>query len=116
MADLQTQISSLLEKVPQSQRQAAASLLAQYGPRFFAIANEDAWAYLRRLMAGDLDAAAELDFLLSDDEFIAKVKINTARWENIAAANKVRDSLKTEFLIRLAPVVLGLLLALVGLL
>ena len=115
MADLQTQISSLLEKVPQSQRQAAASLLTQYGPRFFALAQADAWAYLRRLMAGDLDVVCELDTLLSDEEFISKVKINTARWENITAASKVRDSLKTEFLIRLAPVVLGLLLALVSL-
>jgi len=115
MADLQTQISSLLEKVPQSQRQAAASLLTQYGQRFFDLAQQDAWAYLRRLMMGDLMVVAELDSLLSDDEFIAKMKVNTARWENIAAANKVRDSLKTEFLIRLAPVVLGLLFALVGL-
>ena len=113
MADLQTQISELLEKVPQSQRQAAASLLAQYGPRFFAMAQEDAWAFLRRLMAGDLDAVAELDSLLSDDQFVAKVKTNTARWENVANYNKVRDSLKTELLLRLAPVVLSLLAGLV---
>ena len=64
MADLQTQISELLLKVPQSQRQAAASLLAQYGPRFFAMAHTDAWSYLRRLMNGDVDVVSELDSAL----------------------------------------------------
>ncbi|MCL2640587.1 MAG: hypothetical protein FWD53_07075 [Phycisphaerales bacterium] len=44
MSDLQTQISELLAKVPASQRQAAASLLAEYGPRFFAMAQTDAWS------------------------------------------------------------------------
>jgi hypothetical protein len=115
MADLQTQISELLTKVPEPQRQAASALLAQYGPRFFELAQEDAWQYLRRLMAGDLDVVAELDGKLSDDEFIAKVKANTARWENVARYNKVREDLKNEILLRLAPVVLGLLAALVGL-
>jgi len=113
MSDLQTQISELLLKVPASQRQAAASLLAQYGPRFFAMAHTDAWAYLRRLMAGDLDTVAELDGLLSDDQFIAKVKANTARWEAVANYNVIRANLRNEMLLRLAPIVLSLLAGLV---
>ncbi|MCL2701973.1 MAG: hypothetical protein FWE88_09835 [Phycisphaerae bacterium] len=115
MADLQTQINELLARVPASQRQAAASLLAQYGPRFFAMAHEDVFHYLRRLMNGDLDVVSELDSLLSDDQFVAKVKANTARWEAVANYNVVRASLRNELLLRLAPVVLSLLAVLVGL-
>jgi len=115
MADLNTRISELLAKVPEPQRQAAAALLAQYGPRFFELAQEDAWQYLRRLMAGDLNVVAELDSKLSNDEFIAKVKANTARWESVASYNKVREDLKNELLLRLAPIVLALLAGAVGL-
>jgi len=113
MADLQTQINELLLKVPASQRQAAASLLAEYGPRFFAMAHEDVWQLLRRLMAGDLDVIAELDLQLSTDQFVAKVKANTARWEAVANYNVVRDNLRNEILLRLAPIVLSLLAGLV---
>jgi len=95
MADLQTQINELLEKVPTSQRQAAASLLAEYGPRFFAMAHNDVWQYLRRLMNGDVEIVAELDSLLSNDEFVAKVKANTARWEAVANYNVVRNNLRS---------------------
>jgi hypothetical protein len=115
MKDLDIQIQNLLAHVPEGQRQAAGALLAQYGPRFFELAQEDAWQYLRRLMAGDLDVVAELDGKLSNDEFLAKVKANTARWEAVAQYNKVREDLKNEILLRLAPVVLGLLAGLVGL-
>jgi len=115
MPDLNEQVQNLLAKVPESQRQAAAALLAQYGPRFFDIAQEDAWQYLRRLLAGDLDVVNELDSKLSNDEFVAKVKTNTARWENVANYNVVRENLKNEILLRLAPIVLGLLAGLVGL-
>ena len=115
MADLTEQINDLLANVPDAQRQAAADLLAQYGPRFFEIAKEDAWQYLRRLMAGDLDVVAELDSKLSNDEFIAKVKTNTARWDSVANYNKVRNDLKNEILLRLAPIVLSLLAGLVKL-
>ena len=115
MADLNTQISELLAKVPEAQRPAAGALLAQYGPRFFALAQEDAWQCLRRLMAGDIDVVAELDARLSDDEWLARVKANTARWENVAQDNKVREDLKNEFLLRAAPIVLSILLAVVGL-
>ncbi|MCL2640589.1 MAG: hypothetical protein FWD53_07085 [Phycisphaerales bacterium] len=71
--------------------------------------------FLRRLMAGDLEAVSDLDLLLSNEQFIAKVKANTARWEAVANYNKVRDSLRNELLLRLAPVVLSLLAALVSL-
>lgn len=115
MSDLGQRIQDLLARVPESQRQAAAALLAEYGPRLFEMAREDAWAYLRRLMAGDIEAVAELDAKLSTDEFVAKVKANTARWENVAHYNKVRQDLRNEMLLRLAPIVLGVLAALVGL-
>jgi hypothetical protein len=113
--DLNQRVQDLLARIPESQRQAAASLLAQYGSRLFEMALDDAWQYLRRLMAGDLDAVAELDAKLSDDQFIALVKANTARWENVANYNKVRDDLKNEILLRLAPIVLSVLAGLVGL-
>ena len=115
MSDLQTKISELLAKIPDEQRQAAAALLAQYGPRFFELAQEDAWQYLRRLMAGDLNVVAELDSQLSNDEFIAQVRANTARWENVAHYNQVRDDLRNELLLRLAPIVLAILAGTVGL-
>ncbi len=115
MSDLQTKISELLAKIPDEQRQAAAALLVQYGPRFFELAQEDAWQYLRRLMAGDLNVVAELDSKLSNDEFIAQVRSNTARWENVAHYNKVREDLRNELLLRLAPIVLAILAGTVGL-
>ena len=115
MSNLNERVQQLLARVPDDQRQAAAALLAQYGPRLFEMALEDAWQYLRRLMAGDIEAVAELDAKLSADEFIAKVKANTARWENVAHYNKVREDLRREILLRLAPIVLSVLAALVGL-
>ena len=54
-------------------------------------------------MAGDIEAVAELDSKLSTDEFVAKVKANTARWENVAHYNKVREDLRNEMLLRLLP-------------
>ena len=58
---------------------------------------------------------AELDGRLSNDEFVAKVKANTARWEAVANYNQVREDLKNEILLKMAPVVLSVLAALVGL-
>lgn len=113
--DWNQQIQELLARVPDEQRQAASALLSQYGPRFLELAQEDAWQYLRRLMAGDIAVVSELDAKLSNEEFLAQVKGNTARWENVARYNLVREQLKNEILLRLAPVVLGLLAALVGL-
>jgi len=115
MSNLNQKVQDLLSRIPEDQRQAASALLVQYGPRLFEMGQEDAWQYLRRLMAGDIEAVAELDSKLSSDEFIAKVKANTARWENVAHYNKVREDLRNEVLLRLAPIVLGLLAALVGL-
>jgi hypothetical protein len=115
MAALDVRMTGLLARVPLEQRMAAGELLAQYGPRFMEMAHEDAWAYLRRLMAGDLDVVAELDLAMSDEAWLAGVKANTARWENVARYNKVREDLKNEFLLRLAPIIGGLLAALVGL-
>ena len=66
MSDLNDRIQQLLAKVPDPQRAAAASLLAQYGPRLFELAQEDVWQYLRRLMTGDLDVVSELDGKLSN--------------------------------------------------
>ena len=68
MTDLNQQIADLLANVPDTQRQAAAALLAQYGPRLFEMAQADAWQYLRRLMAGDIEVVAELDSKLSNDD------------------------------------------------
>lgn len=115
MTNFDERVRELLARIPDGQRQAAAALLAQYGPRFFELAQEDAWQYLRRLMAGDLDVVAELDGALSNDEWLAKVKANTARWETVANYNVVRNNLRNEILLRLAPVVMGLLAGLVGL-
>jgi len=115
MADTTGTTSALLARVPESQRKAAAALIAQYGPRLFEMAQEDAWTYLRRLMAGDLDVVTELDAKLSDDAFIAKVKSNTAKWETVANYNVVRNNLKNEILLKLAPIVLSILAAMVGL-
>ena len=115
MSDFKAQLDALLAKVPAEQRQAAATLAAQYGPRLLDMAQEDALAYLRRLWAGDLDAAMELDLKLSDDAFIAKVKANSARWESIARYNVVREQLRNEMLLKLAPVLAAILAALVGL-
>lgn len=66
-------------------------------------------------MAGDLNVVAELDLKLSDDAFIAMVKANTAMWANVAAYNKLRDDMRSEMMLRIAPIVLTILLALVGL-
>ena len=46
---------------------------------------------------------------------MAQVKANTARWENLARYNVVRDQLRNEMLLRAAPIVLAVLAALVGL-
>ena len=40
---------------------------------------------------------------------------SAARWDSVANFNKVRDDLKNEILLRLAPIVLSLLAGLVGL-
>ncbi len=113
--DITQKVNDLLSLIPANQRDAAGLLIAQYGPRLFDLAKEDAWAYLRRLMAGDIDAAAELDAKLSDAEWLSRVAANTARWESVANYNKVREDLKNEIILRLVPIVGAILAALVGL-
>ena len=115
MTDLNQKVQDLLASIPEDHKAAAAELIAQYGPRLFEMAKADAWVYLRRLMAGDFDAVAELDAKLSDSDWIAKVKANTARWEAVANYNKVRADLGKEILLRLVPVVGSILAGLVGL-
>ena len=112
---LTQKVQGLLLKIPENQRAAATNILAEYGPRLFEMAQDDAWSYLRRLMAGDLDVVSELDAKLSDSDFIAKVKTNTARWDSVAAYNVTREKVKNEILLRTAPIVASVLLALVGL-
>ena len=108
-------LSSVLSKIPEAQRPAASALLTQYGPRLLSMAHEDIWQYIRRLLAGDLLAAAELDDLLTDDEFLAAVKANTAQWEAVAEYNIARAKMRFDFAVKVAPVLLTILLALVGL-
>lgn len=115
MSGLNERAHELLARVPLEQRLAATALLAEYGPRLFALTMEEAWQYLRRLMAGDIEAVAELDLRLTDQEFLAKVKANTARWESVARYNLVREDLRNELLLRIAPVAASILAALVGL-
>ncbi|MCE5280343.1 MAG: hypothetical protein ABFD92_07875 [Planctomycetaceae bacterium] len=115
MTDTSDRIQAILDKIPPEQKQLAADLLAQYGSKLLSMAREDAWAYLRRLGAGDLQAAAELDAQLSDAEFIARIKTNTARWESVERYNQVREDMKTDFLLRLAPAMASMLAAMVGL-
>ena len=108
-------IDEILANVPEHQRDAARALLAEYGPVFLTMAIEDAWSYLRRLQAGDLDAVSEMLAKMPDDDFLAKVKANTARWETVTGYNIVRANLQKEFALRVAVTVLSILAAMVGL-
>jgi hypothetical protein len=110
-----TNATDLLAKVPDSQRAVVESLLLQYGPALFAMALEEAWAYIRRLLAGDLDVVYELDERLSDDAFIEKVKLNTARWQKVAEHEVAVKKMRDEIALKLAPVILSILAAMVGL-
>ena len=112
-SDLDTKLTDLLAKVPADKRDAAGSLIAYYGPQLLNMAVADAAGYLKRLLAGDLNVVTELDAGLSTDEWLAKVKANTARWENVAQYNIVRSNMTNEFLLRAAPVLASILLALV---
>ena len=105
----------VLENVPPTQAVAAKELLATYGPKLLGLTAEVAWSYIRRLLEGDLLASAELLWFCSDDEFIARIKVNTARWEGVAAASKAREDLALQFAFRVAGILLSILLSLVGL-
>ncbi|MCG3178000.1 MAG: hypothetical protein BIFFINMI_02007 [Phycisphaerae bacterium] len=114
MADTD-RMSEILERVPADQRAQAAALLAEYGPALLDLAVADAWAYLRRIQAGDLEAVHELLMGGSDDAFIAAVKANTARWSGVADAELARAKLAQDIALKAAPVVVSILAALVGL-
>ena len=112
---LMQKISDLLAKIPAEQKAAAADVLAQYGLPFFQMARDDALGYLRRIMAGDIQAVADLDSAMSTDEFIARVKTNTARWDNVAGQEILRDQTQKKILVGMAPVVVSILAAFLGL-
>jgi len=114
-AILAEKTAALLEKIPENQRQAAAAIVADYGPALLEIGAQDAWQLIRRLQAGDIEVVAELDGRLSTEAWMAKVKANTAAWETVARFNVARQQLRNEFLLRLAPVMLSILAAMVGL-
>ena len=111
--DLDTKLADLLAKIPTDKQAAAGSLIAYYGPQLLNMAVADAAAYLKRLLAGDLNVVTELDASLSTDEWLSKVKANTARWENVAQYNIVRNNMTNEFLLKAAPILASILLALV---
>lgn len=115
MSDLQSQINGLLALVPEDQRDAAAELMAQYGPRLFELAKADAMNYLRRLLAGDFEAALELDAKLSDAEWLAQVAANTAAWQAVATSEQAKKDLRIQIGLRLVPIIGSILAALVGL-
>ena len=115
MPELQKLIDDLLAKLPEAQRAPARVLLLGYGSKFFDLAKEDAWDYLHRLMQGDISVVLELDQSLSDAEFLARVKANTAAWANVAEYNKIREQVMVEAALRLASIVFAILAALVGL-
>ena len=112
---LMEKMTALLAKVPADQKAAAADVLAQYGPRFFELSKEDAYGYLRRIMHGDIQAVVDLDMALSNDEFIARVKANTARWSGVSAHEVEHAELTKKIAIGIAPVVISILAAFVGL-
>jgi len=108
-------VQSLLERVPAEQRAQAAALIAEYGPALLDLAVADAWAYLRRIQAGDLEAVHDLLMGVSDDAFLAAVKANSARWTGVADAELARAQLAKDIALRAVPVVVSILAALVGL-
>jgi len=110
-----TNATDLLAKVPDNQQVVVQALLIQYGPALFQMALEEAWAYIRRLLAGDLDVVTELDARLSDDDFITKVQANTARWQKVAEHEVAVKKMRDEMALKLAPIILTILAAMVGL-
>jgi len=113
--DLTTWTAEILALIPDAQRPAATALLVSYAPQFYAMAKEDVWAAIRRLLAGDLTAVLDLHLRETDAEFLARVQVNTARWENVAAYNVLREETRNQLLLRLAPIIGAILAALVGL-
>ena len=114
-SDSNGKIDEILAKLPASQRPAAANLIALYGPKLLDIAKEDATQYIRRLLAGDIEAATDLYDTLTHDEFLAQVTLNTQRWAEVAEYNIARAKMRLDFGMKAALVLLAILMALVGL-
>ena len=105
----------ILAAIPEDQVEAARAVFAEYAPALIALSADAAWAYVKRLLAGDLTAVRELLTGLSDDEFVARVKQNTARWQNIAAQQAFIATVEGKVIQSVTPILLSILLALVGL-
>ena len=106
--------AEILQKIPEEQRPAAAAILAEFGPQLLRLAQEDVLQYIERIRLGDFKAVADLLAASTDAEFLASVRANSARWENVANYNVVREELGREFLLRATPIVFSILLALLG--
>jgi len=104
----------LLSKVPASQRQAALTLIVQYGPRLFEMSIDSARDYFNRIRMGDYDAVIELDTRLSMDEFLAQVRQRTQQWAQVADYNVEYAKTQKDIALRLAPILLAILLAMLG--
>lgn len=112
---LADKISAIMAVIPEAQRPAAGALLAEFGPQLLAMATTEAMGYLRRLVAGDVMAAADLLASLSGDELLVRVKANTARWESVAGYNAAQADLRTSIAVKAAPVLATILFAIIGL-
>lgn len=108
-------IDAILAVIPEAQRPAAGALLVEFGPQLLSMATVEAMGYLRRLVAGDVMAAADLLASLSGDELLVRVKANTARWEAVAGYNAAQAELRTSIAVKSAPVLASILFAIVGL-
>lgn len=112
---IKEKVDALLSVIPENQRDAAAALLIEFGPKLFTMTTQAAMNALKRLAAGDLEVAVELLLGQSDDEFLTRVRANTARWQAVEGFNIAQDAMKTSFIMKAAPVLVAILAAFVGL-
>jgi hypothetical protein len=105
----------LLAKIPPEDVSAAKAVLSQYSTTLLQMTQESAWGYIMRLMEGDLTAVSDVLAQMSDEAFILRVKQNTARWQNVARYEEFVKTVENKVLVAVAPVLLSILLALVGL-
>lgn len=105
----------LLAKIPPEEVAAAKAVLTEYAPILLQMTQEAAWGYIKRLMEGDLGAVSEVLSQMTDDAFVLRVKQNTARWQNVARYEEFVKTAENKVLVAVAPVLLSVLLALVGL-
>ncbi len=110
----QEMVDALLAKLPKEHREAAAALIAIYGPKLLEIAAADAYAYIQRLLANDVTVAQEILEQCSDAELLAQVAANTALWADQETFNAYRKEMMKSFVLTAAPLLLKILLAMVG--